>query len=34
MSHRVEITAEADLDQIWLYVARESGSTDVATRIC
>ena len=25
--------AEADLDDIWLYVARESGSMDVATRL-
>lgn len=32
MSHRIESAAEADLDQIWLYVARESGSMDIATR--
>jgi hypothetical protein len=25
--------AEADLDTIWLYIARESGSIDVANRV-
>jgi plasmid stabilization system protein ParE len=24
--------AEAELDDIWLYIARESGSTDIANR--
>jgi plasmid stabilization system protein ParE len=26
MAHRVAPQAETDLDDIWLYVARESGS--------
>ncbi|HXE14668.1 MAG TPA: type II toxin-antitoxin system RelE/ParE family toxin [Bryobacteraceae bacterium] len=25
--------AERDLDEAWFYIARESGSTDVATRV-
>jgi toxin ParE1/3/4 len=33
MAHRVAPRAEADLDDIWLYVARESGSMEVATRL-
>ena len=33
MAHRVAPRAEADLDDIWLYVAKESGSMDVATRL-
>ncbi len=33
MAHRVAPRAEADLDEIWLYVAKESGSMDVATRM-
>jgi toxin ParE1/3/4 len=33
MAHRVAPRAEADLDDIWLYAARESGSMDVATRL-
>jgi toxin ParE1/3/4 len=33
MAHRVAGDAEADLDEIWLYVATESGSMDVATRL-
>jgi toxin ParE1/3/4 len=33
MAHRVAPRAEHDLDDIWLYVARESGSLDVATRL-
>jgi hypothetical protein len=28
MAHRVAPRAEADLDDIWLYVAKESGSMD------
>jgi plasmid stabilization system protein ParE len=32
MAHRVAPRAEADLDDIWIHVARESGSIDVATR--
>ena len=33
MAHRVAPRAEADLDDIRLYVAKESGSMDVATRL-
>jgi plasmid stabilization system protein ParE len=33
VAHRVAPRAEADLDDIWLYVAKESGSMDVATRL-
>jgi plasmid stabilization system protein ParE len=33
MAHRVAPRAEADLDGIWLYVARQSASMDVATRL-
>ena len=33
MAHRIAPQAAADLDGIWLYVARESGSLDVATRL-
>ena len=33
MAHRVAPRAEADLDDIWLYLAKESGSMDVATRV-
>jgi toxin ParE1/3/4 len=33
MAHHVSPRAEADLDDIWLYVARESGSIDVASRL-
>jgi toxin ParE1/3/4 len=29
---RLAPEAEAELDEIWLYIARESGSTDIATR--
>lgn len=32
MAALVAPQAEADLDGIWLYVAKESGSMDVATR--
>ena len=30
---RLSPEAEADLDDIWLYVARESGSIDAANRL-
>jgi toxin ParE1/3/4 len=30
---RLAPKAEAELDDIWLYIARESGSIDIATRI-
>jgi plasmid stabilization system protein ParE len=33
MAHRIAARAEADLDDIWLYVAKESGSMDVADRL-
>ena len=33
MAHRVAPQAEADLDDIWLYTAKESGRIDVATRL-
>lgn len=33
MAHRVAPQAEADLDDIWLYVAKESAGMDVATRL-
>ena len=30
---RLSPEAEAELDEIWIYVARESGSTEVANRM-
>jgi plasmid stabilization system protein ParE len=30
---RLSIEAEEELDAIWLYVSRESGSVDIATRV-
>lgn len=33
MPHRVTGEAELDLDEIWLYLAKESGSMDVATNL-
>ena len=33
MAHRVAGEVEVDLDEIWFYVAKESGSMDVATRL-
>jgi len=33
MAHQLSPKAEADLDDIWLYVANESGSLDIATRL-
>jgi hypothetical protein len=33
MAHRVARLAGADLDDIWLYVAHESASMEVATRL-
>ena len=32
MAHRVSPEAEADLDGIWVYIATESGSLDIADR--
>lgn len=33
MAHRVAQRAEADLDDIWLYVAKESSSIEIANRL-
>lgn len=33
MAHRLAPSAEDDLDDIWLYVARESGSLEIANRL-
>jgi toxin ParE1/3/4 len=33
MAHRFAPQAERDLDDIWLYVARESGNIDIANRL-
>jgi toxin ParE1/3/4 len=33
MAYRVAQRAEADLDDIWLYVAKESSSIEVANRL-
>jgi toxin ParE1/3/4 len=33
MAHRIAPRAETDLDDIWLYVARESASMDAVTRL-
>jgi plasmid stabilization system protein ParE len=33
MAHRVAPRTEADLDEIWLYTAKESGSIDIANRL-
>jgi toxin ParE1/3/4 len=33
MAHRVAPRAEADLDDIWLQVAKQSGSMETATRL-
>lgn len=33
MAHSVACEAEADLDDIWYFVASESASTDVADRL-
>lgn len=33
MAHRVAQRAEADLDEIWLYVAKESNSVEIANRL-
>ncbi len=33
MGHRIAPRAETDLDDIWLYIARESGSMEIATRL-
>jgi toxin ParE1/3/4 len=33
MSHRVAPQAEAELDLLWYYVAKESGSVELADRL-
>lgn len=33
MAHRLAPEAEADLDATWFYIARESGSPDIADRL-
>jgi len=33
MSHRVAQQAAADLDDIWYYVAKESGSVEIASHL-
>jgi len=33
MAHRIAARAERDLDEIWLYVAKESGSIEIANRV-
>ena len=32
MRYRISLSAQAELDGIWLYIATASGSVDVATR--
>jgi toxin ParE1/3/4 len=33
MAHRLSTRAQDDLDDIWLYIARESSSLEVANRV-
>ena len=33
MAHRLAPQAEAELDDIWIYVARESGNLEIADRL-
>jgi len=33
MAHRLVPEAESDLDDIWLYIAKRSGSMDIADRL-
>jgi toxin ParE1/3/4 len=33
MAHRVAPEAQAELDNIWDYIAKESGSVDIADRL-
>jgi toxin ParE1/3/4 len=33
MAHRIAPRAEADLDDIWLYVAKESGSIEISNHV-
>jgi toxin ParE1/3/4 len=33
MAHRLAPRAETDLDDMWVYVAKESGSIEIANRL-
>lgn len=33
MTHKLSPTAKSDLDNIWLYIARETNSIDTAERV-
>ena len=33
MAHRIAPEAEAELDDIWYYIAKESGSIEIADRV-
>ena len=33
MAHRIAPEAEAELDDIWFYIAKESGSIEIADRV-
>jgi plasmid stabilization system protein ParE len=33
MAHRLAPRAQTDLDEIWYYIAKESGGIDVANRL-
>jgi hypothetical protein len=33
MAHRLAPGAEVELDEIWLWTAKESGSVDIADRL-
>jgi toxin ParE1/3/4 len=33
MAHRVAPRAQTDLDEIWYYIAKESGSIEIANRL-
>jgi plasmid stabilization system protein ParE len=33
MAHRLSAEAESDLDDIWVYLARQSGSPETADRL-
>lgn len=33
MAHRIAPQAETDLNDIWYYIARESGSVEIANRL-
>jgi toxin ParE1/3/4 len=33
MAHRVAEDVDFELDEIWLYIAKRSGSTDIATSV-